>query len=117
MKYKVLPRRVTLLVYPEFDNVNYTASCQININGVHGTIDSLSGKDFYKFLLIHGYKPFKDLGLVEVSASISPAHLRLLKTKLKDTIKILELGEPEEVAPGIKLCWIKMTEAEKSPSS
>ena len=111
MHYKILVRRVTLLVYPEGDNINYSASCQVNINGVHGTIDSLSGKDFYKFLMINGYKPFKDLGLKDVSASITPAHLRLLQSKLKDSIKIIELGSPEEVAPGLELCWIKMIEA------
>ena len=115
MKYKTLIRRVTLLVFNDHDSVNYTASCQININGVHGTIDTLIGSDFYKFLEKYGYKPFKDLGLQEVSAAVTAAHLRLLRIKLKDvnTVVITGIEEPEEVGPNLKLYWIRMTE--KSP--
>lgn len=115
MKYKTLIRRVTLLVFNDNDSVNYTASCQININGVHGTIDTLIGGDFYNFLAEYGYQPFKDLGLVEVSAAVTKPHLRLLKAKLKNinTVVITKIGEPEEVGPNLKLYWIRMTE--KSP--
>lgn len=115
MKYKVLTRRVTLLIFNDNDSVNYTASCQININGVHGTIDTLIGSDFYKFLEKYGYQPFKDLGLIEVSAAVTAAHLRLLRTRLKDinTIIITDIEEPEKVGPNLKLHWIRMTE--KSP--
>ena len=115
MKYKTLIRRVTLLVFNDHDSVNYTASCQININGVHGTIDTLIGNNFYKFLAEYGYKPFRDLGLIEVSAAVTESHLRLLKTKLKNVniVVITEIEEPEEVGPNLKLHWIRMTE--KSP--
>lgn len=115
MKYKILTRRATLLVYEENDPVNYTAACQININGRHGTIDTLLGTGFYKFLSKYGYKPFKDLGLVEVSAGVTRAHLRLLRRELNGIgdINIEETGEPVEIDSGIQLHWIRMTE--KSP--
>lgn len=110
MKYKVLTRRVTLLIFGK-DPVNYSAACQININGRHGTIDTLIGSDFYEFLSEYGYKPFKDLGLVEVSAAVTEAHLRLLRRRLKDIdIEITHTEEPEEVGPNLKLCWVRMTE-------
>jgi hypothetical protein len=113
MKYKILPRRVTLLIFNDNDSVNYSAACQVNINGQHGTIDTLIGKDFYKFLAENGYKPFEDLGLVEVSAAVTPAHCRLLQARLKGikTIQVTEIEEPEKDAPGLKLCWIRMTKA------
>lgn len=116
MKYKVLTRRVSLLVFKDSDPTNYSAACQININGKHGTIDTLIGKDFYELLHEHGYKPFKDLGLIEVSAAMTPAHLRLLRMYLKDinSIVITEVEEPEEFGPNLKLVWVRMTE--KSPA-
>lgn len=114
MKYKILPRRVTLLIFNDNDPINYSAACQININGCHGTIDTLIGTDFYSFLAEHGYQPFKDLGLIEISAAVTEAHLRLLKRRLKNiNIKITEIEEPEEVGPNLKLCWVRMSE--KSP--
>lgn len=114
MKYRMLPRRVTLLIFNDNDPVNYTAACQININGKHGTIDTLLGSDFYKFLAKYGYQPFEDLGLVEVSAAVTSAHLRLLQQKLKNihTVVITEIEEPEEIGPNLKLCWIRMTKKE-----
>jgi hypothetical protein len=112
MQYKFLPRRVTLLVFDDKDNVNYTAACQININGKYGTIDTLVGGDFYKMLAEYGYQPFKDLGLVEISAAVTYAHLRLLKRQLRD-IKITEVEEPSTEDSHLKLCWIRITE--KSP--
>lgn len=112
MKYKILPRRVSLLIYDDVDSNNYTAACQININGRHGTIDTLIGSDFYKFLAKYGYQPFKDLGLIEVSAAVTKAHLRLLRRTLKD-INITEIDDSVEIGDNLKLCWIRMTE--KSP--
>ena len=114
MQYKFLTRRVTLLIFSDNDNVNYTAACQININGIHGTIDTLVGGDFYKMLSQYGYQPFKDLGLVEVSAAVTPAHLRLLRRQLQNiNIKITETEEPRTDNNTITLHWIRMTE--KSP--
>ncbi len=112
MKYKFLQRRVTLLIFDDNDPVNYTASCQININGRHGTIDSLVGSGFYAWLSEYGWKPFADLGLIEVSAAMTPAHYRLLRSKLAGikTIKIAEITEPDENGD-IKLYWIRMTKA------
>lgn len=111
MKYKFLTRRVTLLIFDDVDSVNYTAACQININGRHGTIDTLVGKGFYNFLAEYGYAPFKELGLVEVSAAMTPAHYRLLSHKLKGikSIKITEVAEPDP-SGDISLFWIRMTE-------
>ena len=105
-------RRVTLLIFDGNSEVNYSAACQININGSHATIDTLLGKDFYKFLLEYGYAPFKKLGLVEVRAAVTPAHLRLLKQKLKDidTVVITDIEEEECIGPDLKLHWISMTE-------
>jgi hypothetical protein len=110
MKYKFLVRRVTLLVFDDNDPINYAACCQININGTHGTIDSLVGKSFYEFLHEYGYKPFSDLGLVEVSAAMTPAHLRLLKMYLKDidTVCVDHIEEPEPDGSALRLCWVKM---------
>lgn len=112
MKYKFLTRRVTLLVFSDHDPINYSACCQININGTHGTIDSLVGKDFYEFLHEHSYKPFADLGITEVCAAMTPAHLRLLKMYLKDidTICIDHVEMPTESSNPVKLCWVKMTQ-------
>lgn len=110
MKYKVLTRRVTLLIFGK-DPVNYSAACQININGLHGTIDTLIGSDFYEFLSEYGYQPFKDLGLVEVSAAVTEAHLKLLRRRLKNiNIEITKIEEPEEVGPNLTLCWVRMIE-------
>lgn len=112
MKYEILTRRVTILIYDEdYSDINYVASCQVNINGSRGTIDTLNGKDFYKFLLEHGLKPFNDLGLDEVSAAVSLAHLRLLKRMLGNIIYIEEVGEPFKIGKA-EVIWIRMTEAQ-----
>ena len=112
MKYKYLTRRVTLLIFNDHDPINYSACCQININGNRGTIDSLVGKAFYEFLHEYGYIPFKELGLVEVCAAMTPAHLRLLKMYLKDieTVCIDHIDEPEPDGSTLRLCWVRMVE-------
>jgi hypothetical protein len=112
MKHRILQRRVTLLIYDDNDSVNYISSCQININGKHGTIDSLVGAGFYNWLAEHGFKPFSELGLVEVSAAMTAAHYRLLRTKLAEinTIKITAVTEPSDTDE-LKLYWIQMKEA------
>ena len=109
MKYKFLTRRVSMLVFDDNDPVNYVASCQININGNDGTIDTLNGKDFYKCLRQYGVKPFKELGLDEVRACVTPAHLRIIKANLSDAMNINTLGEFTS-AEGIELVWISFTE-------
>jgi hypothetical protein len=111
MRYEVIPRRVTLLIYDEtYSDINYVASCQVNINGTKGTIDTLNGKDFYKFLQEYGLKPFKDLGLNEVSAAVSLLHLRLIKRMLGSIIHIEEVGEPFKIGKA-EVIYIRMTEA------
>jgi hypothetical protein len=107
MKYKLLTRRVTLVIYSDHDEVNYTASCQININGNKGTIDTVNGKDFYRFIKEKGLQPFKDLGLSEVSGAISKAHFRLMKRSLKGISEVIEDGEIYSVEEGkIDLIWV-----------
>ena len=108
MHYELFPRRVSLLVYEDIGDVNYTASCQININNGYGTIDTLNGKDFYKFLAEKGLEPFLKLGLKEVRAALAPAHFRLLKRVLKGKINIEEMDKYTH--EGIELVWVKMTE-------
>lgn len=113
MRYKILPRRVTLVIYKNETDTAYSASCQININGSHGTIDTLVGGDFYVFLARRGYQIFKDLGLTEVYAAVVPAHLRLLKRYLKHSdLVITELHTNTANYDGvdIELVWIKITE-------
>lgn len=106
MKYKLLPRRVSLLVYDDNDELNYIASCQINITGNRGTIDTLNGKGFYKFLAEKGIQLFIDLELEEIQAAVSPAHLRLMKRSLKNQpIVITEEGGMFNPP----LVWIKIT--------
>lgn len=97
MKYLILPRRVSLLILGKEDSNNYTASCQININGKYGTIDSLIGSDLYVFLKANGFNVFKELGLIEVSAVVSDSHLILIKRYLKNTnISIIENNRYKE---------------------
>lgn len=110
MKYKVLPRRVTLLVYADDDPINYTASCQVNINGNRGTIDTLMGGDFYKLLVEQGFDVFKDMGLVEVSAMVSTSHIRLLKRYLKEKIIITEEGGIFMEGIPRDFVWVRITE-------
>jgi hypothetical protein len=110
MKHKVLVRRVSLLIFNDEDTDNYSACCQININGTHGTIDSLLGTDFYLFLKTHGFDVFKNLGLKEVACNVSTAHLTLIKRYLKHTnIDIHEVDKHKHTDDFI-LNWITFKE-------
>ena len=117
MKYIMAPRRVTLLIYGDEDSPNYTASCQININGSYATLDTLIGPDFYKFLSEHGFAPFKELGIKHVGAIVTVAHSKLILRRLKtiDSIEVEMVGPPEESIGGAQLCLI--TFKEKSPQT
>lgn len=108
MHYELFPRRVSLLIYQDIGNANYIASCQININNGYGTIDTLNGRDFYKFLAEKGLEPFLKLGLKEVRAALAPAHFRLLKRVLKDKVNIEEMDKYTH--EGIELVWVKISE-------
>ena len=110
MNYKILPRRVSILVFSEGDDTNYTASCQLNINGNKGTIDSLVGSDFYKFIKEYGFKPFNDLGLLEVTACMTLAHKRLLTRYLKNTdMDIVEQAGVFVSKNNVELIWVLLT--------
>jgi hypothetical protein len=111
MRYEILPRRYTLLIYDDNtpDTVNYSASCQINVNGNRGTIDTLNGKDFYKFLSIHGIEPFEKLGLEEIGAVLTIPHLRLLKKCLPKNVKLEEVGGTFSVGEANDLVWVRLT--------
>lgn len=108
MKYEILTRRVTLLIYGK-DSNNYSSTCQININGNRGTIDTLVGGDLYKFLQINGFDVFKNLGLTEVYACMTPSHIRLLKRYLN---KILDIDVSSNIFKNglVDVQWVKMTE-------
>ena len=110
MKYKILPRRVTLLIYDDKDLAKYTASCQININGTKGTIDTLMGGDFYKFLIENGFDIFKSIGLEEVGAMMSTAHIKLLRRYLGDRvdIKVGNIINLESIPK--EFVWVVITE-------
>lgn len=109
MKYEFLTRRVSLLIYADDDDINYKSSCQININGNHATIDTLNGRGFYKFIEAEGIKPFKSLGLTELTACMTVAHYELLKSKAPDNLNV-ELLNDSYTVNGYKLVWIKLTE-------
>lgn len=108
MKYKIVPRRYSLLVYDESDTKNYVASCQINVNGTKGTIDTLNGTMFYKFLAEYGIEVFEELGLDEIGAAISPAHLRLLKKVLPTYVHIEEVGGLFNIGDA-EVVWVRLT--------
>ena len=112
MHYKIIPRRVSLLIYDDSDPIKYTASCQININGTYATLDTLNGKDFYKFLMEKGLQPFLDLGITEVRALITKQHLRLLKKVMSAAVVIKE--EDSKSFLGIDFVWVSMVERDLS---
>lgn len=110
MKFKILPRRVTVLVYGDKDSVNYTACCQVNINGNRCTIDSLMGGDFYKMWLTGQLNLFKELNVVEIAASVKTGHLKLLRRYFAKKYNFTE--EAGVFIEGIQeeLVWIRITE-------
>ena len=111
MKCRVVPRRVTLLIFSDTDDTRCLASCQLNINGTKGTIDTLMGGDFYKYLLEHGTSIFfKDLKLDEVSAMVSKSHIRLLKRYLGESLVITEVHPVSIEDVSTKFVWITMTQ-------
>lgn len=103
MKYKLLTRRVTLAIYSDHDEVNYVASCQINIVGNKCVIDTVNGEEFYRFFIENGLTPFKELGLVEIAGFVSASHYRLLKKVFPD-IKTNE--DTYAMSDSINLVWI-----------
>jgi hypothetical protein len=109
MKYKFLTRRVTLLVFGDKNDTNYTGSCQVTIVGNKGIIDTMIGGDLYKLFLEEGLGCFKELGLVEIEACVTPAHLRLLKRYLSDKLNIEETAGIFETG-GIALIWVSIKE-------
>jgi len=110
MKFKILPRRVTVLVYGDDNSVNYTASCQVNINGNRCTIDSLMGGDFYKMWLSGKLNLFKELNVIEICAAVKIGHLKLLKKYFKDKYNIIEEAGLFIEGTSDELVWIRITE-------
>lgn len=99
---------MSLLVYEDDDEIHYVASCQININGTHATLDTLNGKGFYKFLAEKGLQPFLELGITEVRAMVTRQHLRLLKKVMSAAIIVTE--ESTLSIHDIDFVWISMVE-------
>lgn len=107
MRYKLVPRRVSLLIYDDTDSINYTASCQININGTKGTIDTVNGRGFFKFINLYAKKVFRDeLGLTEVGAAVAEPMLRKIQSIPGIIVSIdKELTSVDEIS----LYWITIT--------
>lgn len=110
MKFKILPRRVTVLVYGDEDSTNYTASCQVNINGNRCTIDTLMGGDFYKIWLKKELNLFKELNVIEICAAVNSGHLKLLKRYFKDSLNFEEEGGVFIPGTDKELIWVRITE-------
>lgn len=109
MKYKLIPRRLSLLIYEDDDPVNYVASCQLNINGNKCTIDTLNGEKFYKFLKeVDIVKLFEDIGVSELGIAVSEAHYRLILRELRH--KNINIVKQDSFNfHSIKLNWVVIT--------
>lgn len=106
MRYELITRRVTLLMYDDNDTINYSSSCQININGTIATIDTVNGKAFFKFMNMHWKEVFVDkLGLTEIGAAVAEPMLR----KIQGIPGITVTVHPEMTnVNGVILHWINI---------
>lgn len=105
MRYELINRRVTLLMYSD-DSINYSSSCQININGTRGTIDTVNGRDFFKFMSVHAKEVFADkLGLSELGAAVAEPMLRKIQKIPGITVTV---DSEKTNVNGIELYWINI---------
>ena len=110
MRYRILDRESTILMFDREGTINPSSSLQVMRVGDRGMIHSLLGAGFYALLAESGLKPFRDLGLRYVYAAISDAHLALMRRRLPAGIALEIEGDCS--IDGHALRWVLMTEAE-----
>ncbi|MDB5895448.1 MAG: hypothetical protein JWQ88_2979 [Rhodoferax sp.] len=92
MKFLVVPRMSSLLMYAKPLSIRYTSSVQVMLDGDEGIIHTLNGTDFYRLLAENGLAPFENMGVSNVRASVSPGHVRLMDAALRGHADVLDLG-------------------------
>lgn len=92
MKYKVLQRESTVLLFDRRDSINPRSSLQVMQVGDRGMIHTLMGPGFYKLLEVCGLAPFEELGLHYVYAAVSDPHLSLMRTMLRNRVDVEPQG-------------------------
>jgi len=109
MRTVFIIRSGTLLVFAEEGTPNFDSSVQINIYGSRAVLHTVNGKAFYEMLSTDAWAPFKKLGLDTLYASVTNAHLRLMKRSLKGVINVIEHGKNR--IGDLVLNWVEITEA------
>lgn len=107
MKYMIVPRMNSILMYAKPDSIRYTSSCQVMLDGDEGFIHTLNGADFYRLLTEDGLEPFKAMGLSTVRASISPGHVRLMSAALSGHADVIDLGPCDSHGLGLHRVQIR----------
>lgn len=114
MRYVALTRRVSLLVFDDLrpDSANYPSACQLTVNGEYGMVDTLVGPGFYKLMASDAWAPFKAQGLRVIYATISAAHLRLMRRAIGHLVDITQIGTNS--IDGHAMPWVQISEKSKS---
>ena len=110
MRYRILDRESSILMFDRIGTINPSSSLQVMRVGDRGMIHSLPGAGFYALLAESGLKPFRELGLRYIYAAISDSHLALMRRRLPAGI-VLEV-EGDCSIDGHSLRWVLMTDAE-----
>ena len=93
MRYTILEREKTMLLFDRENTINPSSSLQIMQVGDRGMVHSLNGPGFYKLLEGGGLRPFEEMGLRSVYAAVSNPHLSLMRTMLHHRVEIDVQGE------------------------
>lgn len=112
MRYVHLVRRVTLLMFDKLDSPNYSASCQITINGDRALVDSLNGVGFYQLFNEHGITPFTSLGIRTLYMAVSAAHLRLIRRALRAHPVVINVTGKSHIGQ-LTLEWVEISSLER----
>ena len=109
MRYEILDRQKSVIVFDNDEGLNYAASCQVFTYGDRGFLYNLNGVRFYRVWSTPeaARQFFLDLGVVSLEGYVGGAHARLLRTSLKDVANVEFTGRGH--MSGHPMEWVRIT--------
>ena len=109
MRYEILDRQKSVIIFDNDEGLNYAASCQVFTYGDRGFMYNLNGVRFYRLWdtpeAVRLF--FSDLGIVSLEGYVGDAHARLLRTTLRGVANIEFTGRG--CMNGHSMEWVRMT--------
>lgn len=90
MRYAVVDRQCSVLIFKDHSEINYVSSCQIFTYGDVGIMYGINGHQFYELMSKQGLDVMNEIGVTTLQGYVTAKHARLMRMALRDIATVTE---------------------------